>query len=278
MKCSNASQEPKAVGWLKSDAFYFYESKQTVEQPVTSIEQGFKCRYAYGRAAETVMLSEKGQDYMAFAVDGGVCSFVLCDGVGLSYRGDFASKFLGSGLLAWLRSGNELSPQHLERKLQELTAASSDESDNYGVEDNTPQLLKEVLQEKQRLGSEAMYICGRIELPSRFQRKGKLWLAWQGDSRLRMFHQHMELSARFGDSFRTAERWSTRNGPVGGKPHVYECRLDNLSGYRLMMYSDGLNDLDPISEMVPDEQVQVLMNALHTGGLEDDASFLEIMW
>lgn len=245
---------------------------------MSSVEQDFSCRYAYGRAAETVMLSEIGQDYMAFAIDGGVCSFVLCDGVGLSYKGDFASRFLGRGLLAWLRNGSELSQHQLERKLQELTTASSQESDCFEVEDSTPQLLKEVLQEKQRLGSEAMYICGRIELPGRFQRKGKLWLAWQGDSRLRFFHQHIELTARFGDSFRTAERWSTRSGPVGGKPHVYECRIDDSSGYRLLMYSDGLHDLDPIREWVPDEQVQVLMHALHTGGLEDDASFLEISW
>lgn len=278
MKSSSASQNTRTGGRLKLQNSYYYECKQSGEQPVSSIKQDFSCRYAYGRAAETVMLSEKGQDYMAFAIDGGVCSFVLCDGVGLSYRGDFASSFLGRGLLAWLRSGSELSQNQLERKLQELTTASAKESDFYEMKDSTPQLLKEVLQEKQRLGSEAMYICGRIEKPSRFQRKGKLWLAWQGDSRLRLFEEHMELTPCLGDRFKTSERWSTRSGPVGGKPHVYERKLDESSGYRLLMYSDGLNDLDPISEWVPDEQVQVLMNALHTGGLEDDASFLEIMW
>ncbi|WP_054958413.1 hypothetical protein [Paenibacillus dakarensis] len=257
---------------------FFYESKQAGEHPVSSIKQEFICRYAYGRAAETVLMSENGQDYMGFAIDGGICSFVLCDGVGLSYRGDFASKYLGSNLLAWLRTSTELSAQLLERKLHELSEASSLEAELYQVEDNTPRLLKEVLQEKQRLGSESMYICGRIELPNRFQKKGKLWLAWQGDSRLRLFHDQMELSERFGDSFHTSERWSTRNGLIGGKPHVYQSKLDHLSGYRLLMYSDGLNDLDPITEQVPDEDVQVLMNALHTDGLEDDASFLEISW
>lgn len=259
-------------------ASYVYESKQTIEQPVTSVKQQFLCRYAYGRAAETVMLSEKGQDYMAFAIDGGACSFVLCDGVGLSFRGDFASRYLGSGLLDWLRSGKELGLQQLESKLMELSQGAARESLTLGVDDNTPQLLKEVLLEKQRQGSEAMYICGRIELPGRFQRKGKIWLAWQGDSRLRMFQHHMELTSCFGGRFHTSERWSTRCGPIGGRPNVYECRLDNPSGYRLLMYSDGLNDLDPIAEAVPDDQVQVLMNSLHTGGLEDDASFLEISW
>lgn len=268
----------KSSGTFKSHSSYFYESKQNSEQPISSFEQDFTCRFAYGRAAETVLLSEKGQDYMGFAVDSGACSFVLCDGVGLSYRGDFASKFLGKNLLEWLRKGNGLSAQQFERKLQELTELSSREADLYRVEEGTPPLLKEVLEEKQRLGSESMYICGRVDLPNRIHRKGRLWLAWQGDSRLRLFHDQTELSARFGDNFHTAERWSTRHGTVGGKPHVFQCSLDYLTGYRLLMYSDGLNDLDPISERVPDTEVQVLMNALHTDGLEDDASFLEIMW
>ncbi|WP_246246256.1 hypothetical protein [Paenibacillus lemnae] len=223
-------------------------------------------------------MQDRGQDFMAFALDGGVCSFVLCDGVGLSFRGDMASKFLGRGLLSWLRSQGELNRQNLERKLVELSAEASQESDALTFDEDTPLLLKEVLQQKQQQGSEAMYICGRIELPGRFHRKGKLWLAWQGDSRLRMFQQHMELTSQFGDRFHTSERWSTRSGPIGGRPHIFESRLDALSGYRLLMYSDGLNDLDPILERVPDEQVQLLMDAVHTGGLEDDASFLEISW
>ena len=140
---------------------YFFESQQTTEQPLTRVEQAFRCRYAYGRAAETVVLAEKGQDYLAFAVDDNVCSFVLCDGVGLSYQGDFASRFLGSGLLGWLRKGQDLSRQQLDRKLMELTQAAAAEAASFHIDERTPQLLREVLQEKQRKGSEAMYICGR---------------------------------------------------------------------------------------------------------------------
>ncbi|EHB67225.1 hypothetical protein J2Z18_003585 [Paenibacillus lactis] len=245
---------------------------------MTRVEEQFICRYAYGRAAESVMMSERGQDFMAFAIDRDVCRFVLCDGVGLSYRGDVASQLLGRGLMGWLHSQDELSQPALERKLFELTQEAEREMRSLSVDAKAPKLLREVLEEKQRMGSEAMYVCGRIELPSRFRRKGRLWLAWQGDSRLRLWQGQHEISPIFGDRFRTAERWSSKSGPVGGKPHVYQCRLEHDSGYRLQMYSDGLNDLDPMKEPIPDDQVQVLMNALHTGGLEDDASFLEIMW
>ncbi|AWP27020.1 PP2C family serine/threonine-protein phosphatase [Paenibacillus sp. Cedars] len=257
---------------------YYYESKQTGEEPLTRIRDLFTCRYAYGRAAESVKLSEKGQDFLAFSLNEDVCRFVLCDGVGLSYRGDVASRLLGQGLMEWLENQEELSSASLERKLKELSLEADRELRDLSVDSTTPMLLREVLEEKQRMGSEAMYICGRIELPTRFRRKGRLWLAWQGDSRVRLWHKQRELTSLFGDHFRTAERWSSRIGPVGGKPHVYSSRLDHESEYRLQLYSDGLNDLDAVMEHIPDEQVQVLMNALHTDGLEDDASFLEFMW
>lgn len=259
-------------------ASYYYESKQTGEEPLTKITDSFTCRYAYGRAAESVMLSERGQDYLALRVNDDVCHFVLCDGVGLSYRGDVASRLLGQGLMHWLETNEEFTSASLERRLMELTHEAEREVSALSLSSETPQLLREVLEEKQRKGSEAMYICGRIELPSRFRRKGKLWLAWQGDSRVRLWRKDNEITSLLGDRFHTAERWSSRQGPVGGSPHVFSCKLDSDIDYRLQLYSDGLLDLDSMKDPVPDEQVQVLMNARHTGGLEDDASFLEIIW
>lgn len=278
MRRSNAGAEPLLN--LQTDPFtrYRYESKQTGEQPLTRVKGRFTCRYAYGRSAETVKLSERGQDFMAFSMNDHVCCFVLCDGVGLSYRGDVAARFLGQGLLSWLNVTDHPSGTALERRLKELSVEAHREVNHLDVDDGTPKLLREVLREKQRMGSESMYICGRIELPTRFQRKGRLWLAWQGDSRVRLWRRQQEISAELGDRFRTSERWSTRVGPVGGTPNEYERKLELDAGYRLQLYSDGLNDLDPLTELIPDEQVQVLFNARHTDGLEDDASFLEIAW
>lgn len=259
-------------------ASYYYESNQTGEEPLTKIRDSFTCRYAYGRASESVMLSEMGQDFLSFKMNKDVCHFVLCDGVGMSYRGDVASRLLGQGLMNWLETSDEFSSASLERRLKELTHETEKEMNTLSLSADTPKLLREVLEEKQRKGSEAMYICGRIELPSGFRRRGRLWLAWQGDSRVRLWRQHHEITSLLGDRFRTSERWSSRRGPVGGSPHVFSCKLDPDLSYRLQLYSDGLLDLDSMGEPIPDEQVQVLMNARHTGGLEDDASFLEIMW
>ncbi|MFI2858362.1 hypothetical protein ACH6EH_14670 [Paenibacillus sp. JSM ZJ436] len=256
---------------------FTYVSGQHEEQPVSSLKSRFNCRYAYGRASETAQLQEQGQDYMAFAVDGRTCSFVLCDGVSMSYRGDFAARYLGEGLLSWLRTEAEPSRHLLQKRLVQLSQAARLEEEALSVDQNAPLLLRDILQEKKQNGSEAMYLCGRIELPGKLKRKGRLWLAWQGDSRLRLFQQQVEVASPFLGTFRTGDRWSTRTGPKG-TPNVFECRLQAAGDYRLLLYSDGLSDLDGISEVVPDEHLQVLMDARHTEGLEDDACFLEISW
>ena len=149
------------------------------------------------------MLSEMGQDFIALKMDEEVCHFVLCDGVGLSYRGDVASRLLGQGLMNWLDTVEEPTSSSLERKLKELTHEADREMRTHSLSSENPKLLREVLEEKQRKGSEAMYICGRIERSSGFRRKGRLWLAWQetpgydcGVSRTRLLQYSETASER----------------------------------------------------------------------------------
>lgn len=253
-----------------------YVSAQTGEQPLTRYQGALKCRYGYGRAAETVHQGDSGQDFAAVRMDGNVCTFVMCDGVGMSYLGDFAARFLGNALLEWLDTTSNPSAEAMEHLLQELTVPASEQLKKIQPLDNSPLLLREVLMEKRSRGSQAMYVCGRIEL-SRGMGKSRIWMAWQGDSRIRLWRNGQEQSGAFQNHCRTNERWSTLEGPVGGKPHIYEAKLSNES-IRLQLYTDGLNDLDAIQAYIPDEHIQVLLDATHTGGLEDDAAFIELEW
>ncbi|CAH1211299.1 hypothetical protein PAECIP111890_03689 [Paenibacillus sp. JJ-223] len=254
-----------------------YVSLQTGEQPLTRYEGAFKCRYGYGRAAETVNQGDSGQDFAAVNMDGDVVHFVLCDGVGMSYLGDFAARFLGNALLEWLVSTPVPSAEGVERLLRELTVPASDQLSKLKPLDNSPLLLREVLMEKLRRGSQAMYVCGRVEL-AKGNGNSRMWLAWQGDLRIRMWRNGKEHSAPFQQMRRSSERWSTLEGPVGGKPHVYDAKLSGKESFRLQMYTDGLNDLDAIHTYIPDEHIQVLLDAAHTGGLEDDAALIELEW
>ncbi|MBR2566788.1 MAG: hypothetical protein IKE29_19535 [Paenibacillus sp.] len=254
-----------------------YVSVQTGEQPLTRHQGKLSCRYGYGRSAETVNQGDAGQDFVAIRMQGNVCNFVLCDGVGMSYLGDFAARFLGSALLEWLETTPALTAEGVEQFLHDLTGPASEQLGKLQPLDNSPLLLREVLMEKRNRGSQAMYICGRIELTSG-GRKSRVWLAWQGDSRIRLWRNDQEQSEQFQKHCKTSERWSTREGPVGGTPHIFEMKGSSSDSFRLQLYTDGLNDLDAIGTYIPDEHIQVLLDAAHTGGLEDDAAFIELEW
>ena len=254
-----------------------YVSVQTGEQPLTRHQGKLSCRYGYGRSAETVNQGDAGQDFVAIRMQGNVCNFVLCDGVGMSYLGDFAARFLGSALLEWLETTPALTAEGVEQFLHDLTGPASEQLGKLQPLDNSPLLLREVLMEKRNRGSQAMYICGRIELTSG-GRKSRVWLAWQGDSRIRLWRNDQEQSEQFQKHCKTGERWSTREGPVGGTPHIFEMKGSSSDSFRLQLYTDGLNDLDAIGTYIPDEHIQVLLDAAHTGGLEDDAAFIELEW
>ncbi|MFC9708097.1 hypothetical protein ACFTRD_08045 [Paenibacillus sp. NPDC056933] len=277
MRLATLSAGGKGSHAKQHSGSFRYVSVQTGEQPLTRYQGAFKCRYGYGRAAETVNQGDTGQDFAAVRMNGNVCTFVLCDGVGMSYLGDFAARFLGNALLEWLETDQHPSSVTMERLLHDLTVPASEQLEKLQPLDNSPVLLREVLMEKRSRGSQAMYVCGRIEL-SGGARKSRMWLAWQGDSRIRLWRGGQEQSGAFQLHCRTNERWSTLDGPVGGKPHIYEAKLSAGEPIRLQLYTDGLNDLDAIEAYIPDEQIQVLLDARHTGGLEDDAAFIELEW
>lgn len=257
---------------------FTYVSSQKEEVALKTYQGQFLCRYGYARAHETATQGDQGQDFVGVHIDNHICNFVLCDGVSMSYQGDFAARFLGDKLLEWLSSTTDWSSAGFSQYMRELVVPASKEIEQLTIPGDVPHLLRDVLTHKQRLGSQTMYICGRIELPRSKRQKGRIWMAWQGDSRLRFWKEEEEISEYFQNTMQTHERWSTKEGPLGGQPHVYQSRLEYGVPMRLQLYSDGLNDLDPIREWLPDEQIQLLFDAAHTDGLKDDAAFLELKW
>ncbi|PQP89513.1 hypothetical protein [Paenibacillus sp. AR247] len=198
------------------DMFTFISS-QAQEQPLASHSGRVLCRYAYGRAMETLLQGENGQDFVGVQTYGDVCNFVLCDGVSMSYQGDFAARFLGNTLLDWLDHTRDWSSAGFTEFMTSITESASAQLRRLAPPGGVPSLLREVLEDKQRMGSQSMYICGRIELPISRKKQGRLW-------------------------------------------------------------TDGLADLDPIHQVLPDELIQILLDAPHTEGLQDDAAFLELQW
>ncbi|MEA4907326.1 MAG: protein phosphatase 2C domain-containing protein [Anaerolineaceae bacterium] len=254
---------------------------QTGETAITHIAlpQG-RLRYAYARSRECQAGGDPGQDALAIQVDAERVVFALCDGVSLSFMGDWAARFLSQQLVNWLiglvdgRKG-ALGIQEIQAalalRLSALTALATRQIKAHPLPDDLSPMLRSVLEEKRGMGSESMFICGWLDFVSR----GML-LAWMGDSRLRLWQRSEECTEQaFGDAFQTRERWSTQKGALG-QPHVWMGNLEATT--RLAAYSDGLAILDgkmdgPYADSTLDELIQSVGEMPNS----DDISYFEVI-
>nr|WP_238333011.1 hypothetical protein [Brevibacillus laterosporus] len=267
-------------------AYRYGKVHQQAELIVTRVTEQFVWRYAYARASETQNVREKGQDYLTFARNEKSFLFALCDGVSLSYCGELAAKILGDSLLDWLASDvidqeeqKEFLLQHLNRHLQALTTVSSKIVVNHPLPSSITGMLKDVLESKRMHGSETMYICGRIDLPSLSFPEGRILFAWQGDLRLRLFSQEQEITECLKGTFHTQERWSTLHGPVGGKPHLFQSSLAGQHCVtRMIAYTDGLATLDKCYPLPTDNELQSMILQASDSPLSDDIALLDVCW
>lgn len=245
----------------------------------------FIYRYTYARSADTRIAGDVGQDYLVFRHNEHTFVFALCDGVSQSFYGDLAARFIGEALMDWL--WNRL-PANVEvhslrdlltAHLSVLTAPATALVQAQPLPQDAPPMLREVLEQKRALGSESTFVCGRIDRPSRPFPEGRIALAWMGDSRLRLWGASGERTAELGDTFHTAERWSSRHGPVGGEPHLFLAPLEQ-DGRRVvlgvMAYSDGLAALDQFPQSPKNSVVRDLVRAGEAATTSDDIAFLEV--
>jgi hypothetical protein len=261
---------------------------QEAETPVCELHDGsLSWRLAYARAEESRAVNEPGQDYLTLARTDNSLVFALCDGVGQSFRGNLASTFLGDSLIDWLvaevpSTFDSADVQAgLTNHLKELTGEASDYIRRQTLPTHLPQVVLAVLREKQGLGSESTFVCGRLDEPDQIFPQGRLTLAWLGDSRLRLWRSHQERTTGLADTFRASERWSTRRGPLNSPPHVLVSPLvlreePRLSDLCLIAYSDGLADLDTFELPPSVVELEILMEDLRARPLNDDMSFIQI--
>lgn len=263
--------------WQQADLLWI--SDQKLIQPLSVWSHAkLAARYAYSPSAESCSQGEPGQDFAAVASDGRSARFVLCDGVSLSYRGDYGARILGEELFAWLKRVPEAD---LESKISRLLTAISRKADKgldkLKLPEGLSPLVRDVLLEKRQLGTEAMFACGYIAMPSR-GRKGKLWLMWQGDIRIRFWNGRGEALLLPPEQFNTLDRWSSRPAKAGTAPYCYSRPLSAEENGGLLIYSDGLESLDDKVIPLPGRELERALAAEASGGLPDDGSLLELNW
>jgi hypothetical protein len=246
-----------------------------------------KAVYFHHKSADAQETGAKNEDTIAWQVDpsGEIVSFAVCDGVGGSYLGYFASNYLAAMLVSTLNHwGTNVSKGRIPD--DGLTAStlrerldSSKDAGRVGLErqqisaDNNPMLV-EVLKNRERSGSHAVFFCGYIDCRA----GGESLFAWMGNVRGQVFgmdgHGLLDASTMADDRV----RWTTTHG-CQGAPNLK--RIPTVMIRRILVFSDGLEKiadrLTSVQNVSEDtELVRSLTGMSVAEVFGDDASLLSI--
>ena len=258
---------------------------QETETAISTIaNKKISFRYGYARAHESMLLGDKGQDYLTLFTQGDKFVFALCDGVSQSFYGDIAAKYLGATLLDWFNlympEGNNPEPIRLalNTRLAEATVTGSELFNKCQLPADLPEMFRSVLEEKRSLGSETTFIAGRVDLPGTDFPEGRVVFAWLGDSRLRLWNVESEITQQLPGEFKTMERWSSKRGCIGNMANVYVSNIYEMSGIRrILAYTDGLSSIDAHTEVLSNQELQALIAQAGELPTSDDIAIIDIL-
>lgn len=230
-------------------------------------------RYAFSPSAESLANGDKGQDALVIREDGRKLVFTLCDGVSQSFFGDLAASFLAENMTDHLWDTPCVDYKSFQKNIRVLLNELPDEAASLVSSCPLPidvsPLVRDVLEQKREHGSETTFVTGYFDIDQQ-----RLFLAWMGDSRLRIWGRQGEITSRLGNTFHSNERWSTRNGCIGSL-HTIEIAWKDF--YYLVAYSDGLSLLDrSLKWHMRNDDIDDAINDALQRPESDDISFFEV--
>ena len=247
------------------------------------------------RCRESREQSLPGQDYAILISNpsGTSLSLCVCDGVGSSYKGNFAARYLAGCLVAWLQklpalprhSGKLIRPLH--SRLNQWAREAQQTLNDFAIAPGAPELVREVLAElRQTHGSETVFFCGRVDFVtpaasrSAFSRRvaspgaAQGVFLWMGNVAARLFIT-ADRVIDLGEKKDDAQRWSTARGRRGD---LVARGLTLESFERLLIYTDGLRAIgDRLAVLNADELDAEIQNLLEQPA-NDDMTVLDIQW
>jgi hypothetical protein len=274
---------------VEDNSFLLIESQPETDANVQAVfGQVANIRLLSFRSQEAQTQSLPCQDYarMVSCRQGEIICFCVCDGVGSSFKGDFAARYLTESLVSWLQKLSNIpkKPAKLMRRLQPQLNQWAQEAQaslsSIEIPQELPPLVREVLEElRETYGSEAVFLCGRIDLVGEQQsatqsRKARALFCWMGNVTARLFfppNRYVDL----GDKSNDSSRWSTVKGGKGSlKARILV--LDTLE--RLLIHTDGLDTLDEELSFLDDAELQLGIENLRCQPGNDDMTMLDLQW
>jgi hypothetical protein len=255
----------------------------SLNQSVTARLLSFRCQEAQAQALPcqdyaTVMSQREGMS---------IC-FCVCDGVGSSYKGDFAAAYLAKCLVRWLQTLAVI-PRASAKLLKTLCPCLDQWAHEaqmallaHAIPSELPALVQEVLMDvRTTYGSEAVFLCGRIDavkvrsplLLSQAKRVRVLF-CWMGNVSGQVFTTG-NRSIAIGDKGNDYNRWSTARGQRGTvKTRIFT--FDTIK--RLTIHTDGLDGIADELANLSDEGLQTRVQQLLTLPTSDDMTLLDLQW
>lgn len=235
------------------------------------------------------------QDYarIIYRQDTTSLCFCVCDGVGSSYKGDFAAHYIATHLVDWLHNLSVLPPDasklgsSLQDYLNTLAAPAQSELAQLPLPANIPPLVEEVLTElRTDYGSETVFLCGRLDYDSDEARStqsllrgsgpwvGRAFFGWMGNVSCQLFTTP-EHSIVLGDATDRDGRWSTLRG-CRGPLRIWSRPLSGLD--RLLIYTDGFGEPGSPLFNVGDDEWSEQVRQLFSLPAQDDITALALHW
>lgn len=249
----------------------------------TVIDSQVAVRLCSVRGQEAQVEAAPNQDYarVVFATQGAALSFCVCDGVGGSYQGNFAAKYLAMRLTDYLltlpgvpRESRKIGLA-LRKQLQMWAAEAQQELSHIGLPRNLPALEQEILAEQRdRHGSATVFFCGRVDYDLPGSQFVPALFCWMGNVSARVFSSS-NACEQLGDQHNDRNRWSTLVGQQG----FLTTRVSSLSRSEpLVIHTDGLEAVGHQLAQLDDHQLQQRIWQLLPLPGSDDMTVLEFRW
>lgn len=253
----------------------------------TSLNANISMRLCSVRCKEAQIETAPNQDYarVVFAEQDSTLSFCVCDGVGGSFQGNFAAKYLATQVTEYLmtlpaipRYSHKVALQ-LREHLKTWTVAAQQELRQTSLSPDIPTLEQEILAEqREQHGSATVFFCGRIDFASpnrvRISHKLPALFCWMGNVTARVFTAAQKCEP-LGDLQNDRNRWSTSSGQQG----TLTVRVSALHKHEpLLIHTDGLDELSQHLALFDDKQLQHNIWQRLSLPTNDDMTVLEFRW